>query len=132
MTRGGMSREPSFLNPFTPSASFARLNTMLEELETAHPSPLTEADAVRAKMDEAAAAREAATAASAARRIGVGGHYNHAATKAGDGYLDRLPPNTPSRADADQSTLLQFETVAGTRPARSLKDRDLLSPFEQL
>ena len=104
---------------------------MLEELESSTPSPVTEADAVRARMAEAAAAREAATAISAARRIGAGGQYNHAAHKAADHYMDRGPV-PPCRADYDQSPPLKFDKVAGTRPPRCLKDKDLLSPFEQL
>jgi hypothetical protein len=119
------AREPSFMNPFTPAASFER---SVKELETATSTPPSEAD-VRAKMAEAAAAREAATAIAAARRIGVGGQYHHAKVAHANSTRERA---TPSRADADESPTYQFEKVAGTRPPRTLKDKDLLSPFEQL
>ena len=84
---------------------------------------------------EAAAARESATAISNARRIGVGGKFNYAAYQHGNSFKERTF-SSPCRADADLSPLdgrhANDGKPAGTRPARQLKDRDLLSPFEQL
>lgn len=130
------------MNPLTPGASFARLTNMLEQAEesstAAFHSPSVDAGTTTRLTQlerEAAAARESATAISNARRIGVGGKFNYAAYQHGNSFKERMF-NSPCRADADLSPLdgrhANDGKPAGTRPARQLKDRDLLSPFEQL